>query len=197
MQRAARRQYLDTELSARRLTPPAPASPSPPPSLKPSSVPQTSAPAPANDEDAHAADVDHATADPQPSELIALQDKIRRVLALYFPKHQNTRDNSNWEVMHEIIAYGVDARLFRDGPDGPKVNAIGWLCYNGGCKGEQMLYLDRGKLVARKGPGVQGHFGQLLAILAQSRLPIDYPMLVGGKKFTIRDLVEHEKSDCT
>ena len=98
--------------------------------------------------------------------------------------------------MHEIIAFGVDAQLYRGGPQGPKVNAIGWLCYNGSCKGEQMLYLDRGNLVARKGPGVQGHFGQFLAILAQSRLPIDYPMLVHGKSFTIADLVEHEKADC-
>ena len=98
--------------------------------------------------------------------------------------------------MHEIIAFGVDAQLYRDGPQGPKVNAIGWLCYNGSCKGEQMLYLDRGNLVARKGPGVQGHSGQFLAILAQSHLPIDYPMLVHGKSFTIADLVEHEKADC-
>jgi hypothetical protein len=130
------------------------------------------------------------------SDLSVLQEKIHRVLTLYFPKHQNTRDNNAWEVMHEIIAYGVDAQLFRDGPSGPKVNAIGWLCYNGSCKGEQMLYLDRGQLVARKGPGVQGHYGQFLAILAQSRLPMDYPMLISGKKFTIADLVQHEQSDC-
>ena len=51
-------------------------------------------------------------------------------------------------------------------------------------------------LVARKGPGVQGHYGQFLAILAQSRLPIDYPMLMSGKTFTIADLIEHEKVDC-
>ena len=118
------------------------------------------------------------------------------MLTIYFPKHQNTRDNNAWEVMHEIIAFGVDSQLYRGGPQGPKVNAISWLCYNGSCKGEQMLYLDRGNLVARKGPGVQGHFGQFLAILAQSRLPIDYPMLVHGKTFTIGDLVECEKTDC-
>ncbi|HEX4145303.1 MAG TPA: hypothetical protein VHY91_17485 [Pirellulales bacterium] len=133
---------------------------------------------------------------PLDSQLAALQAKIRRVLTLYAPKHQNTRDNTAWEIMHEIIAFGVDSQLYRGGPQGPKVNAIGWLCFNGSCKGEQMLYLDRGKLVARKGPGLQGHFGQLLAILAQSRLPMDYPMLVHGKSFTIADLVEHEKADC-
>jgi hypothetical protein len=127
---------------------------------------------------------------------IALRDKIRRVLKDYYPKHQCTRDNTAWEIMHEIIAYGVDSKLYQGGPGGPKVNAIGWMCFNGSCKGEQMLYLDRGQLVARKGPGVQGHFGQFLAILAQSHLTVDYPMLVGGKKLTIRDLIECEKQDC-
>jgi hypothetical protein len=38
--------------------------------------------------------------------------------------------------------------------------------------------------------------GQFLAILAQSHVKIDYPMEVGGKKFTLRDFVEHEKADC-
>jgi hypothetical protein len=98
--------------------------------------------------------------------------------------------------MHEIISYGVDAQLYKGGPGGPKVNAIGWMCYNGSCKGEQMLYLDRDQLVARKGPGVQGHAGQFLAILAQAHLKTDYPVLVFGKQFTIRDLIEHEKQDC-
>ena len=93
-----------------------------------------------------------------PSELVALQAKIRRVLAIYFPKHQNTRDNTAWEVMHEIIAFGVDSQLYRGGPQGPKVNAIGWLCYNGSCKGEQMLYLDRGQPGRPQGPGSAGAF---------------------------------------
>ena len=133
---------------------------------------------------------------PLSAQQIALSHKIRQVLNAYFPKHQNTRDNNAWEIMHEIIAFGVDSQLYQNGPGGPKVSAIGWMCYNGTCKGEQMLYLDRGQLVARKGPGVQGHFGQFLAILAQSHLTADYPMLVFGKKFTLRDLIEVEKQDC-
>jgi hypothetical protein len=130
-------------------------------------------------------------------ELARLREKIRKVLDLYYPRHQNTFDNTNWEIMHGIVAYGTDTQVFRGGPGGEKVNAIGWLCYNGPCKGEQMLYVDRGKLVARKGVGVQGHYGQFLAILAQSRVKPDYPMQVGGKSFTIADLIEHEKEDCS
>ena len=128
-------------------------------------------------------------------ELVALRDKLRRVLTMYYPRHQNTRDNNPWEVMHAIIAYGVDTQLFKDGPGGEKVNAIGWMCYNCPCAGEQMLLVNRGQIEARRGVGVQGHFGQFLAILAQSHVKPDYPMLVSGKNFTLQDLIEHEKAN--
>jgi hypothetical protein len=130
-------------------------------------------------------------------ELINLRDKLRRVLSMYYPRHQNTRDNNPWEVMHAIIAYGVDTQLFKGGPGGEKVNAIGWMCYNRPMAGEQMLLVNNGQIEARRGVGVQGHFGQFLAILAQSRVKPDYPMLVNGKNFTLNDLIEHEKANCT
>jgi hypothetical protein len=141
---------------------------------------------------------DSASPSPPPlsPELEALREKLRQTLSLYAPKHLNTRDHSSWEVMHWIIAYGTDAQLFRGGPSGPPVNAIGWSCYNGPCRGEQMLYLNNGKLAARRGPGVQGHDGQFLAILAQARVKRDYPMLVDGKTFAIADLVDYEKQGC-
>ena len=129
-------------------------------------------------------------------ELQALREKVRQVLTMYYPRHQNTRDNSPWEVMHAIIGYGVDTQLFKGGPGGEKVNAVGWMCFNRPCKGDQILFVNRGKIDARRGPGVQGHFGQFLAILAQSHVKIDYPLYVNGKSFTLADLVEHEKENC-
>ena len=60
-----------------------------------------------------------------------------------------------------------------------------------------MLFLHDGKLEARRGVGVQGHYGQFMAILAQSHLKSDYPMQVSGKEFTLQDLIEHEKENCT
>jgi hypothetical protein len=128
--------------------------------------------------------------------LVKLRDRVRRVLTQYYPQHLNTGEHSCWEVMHGIIAYGVDAKLFRGSPNGPTVNAIGWMCYNGTCHDEQLFYLDRNKLVARRGPGLQGHFGQFMAIVAQSHVPDDFPMKVSGKSLTLKDLIEHEKQDC-
>jgi hypothetical protein len=70
------------------------------------------------------------------------------------------------------------------------------MCFNHACGGEQLLLLDRDKIDARRGPGVQGHAGQFLAILAQSHLKADYPMYVNGQSFTLADLIEHEKETC-
>lgn len=129
-------------------------------------------------------------------EMRELGDKLRRVLTLYYPRHQNTRENTPWEVMHAIIAYGVDTQLFKGGPTGDRVNAVGWMCFNNPCAGEKMLFVNRGKVDARRGVGVQGHAGQFLAILAQSHVKSDYPLLVSGKNFTLADLIEHEKETC-
>jgi hypothetical protein len=129
-------------------------------------------------------------------ELIGLREKVRKVLAMYYPRHQNARDNNAWEIMHAVVAYGVDTQIYKNGPRGAKVNAIGWLCYNYPCAGERMMVANRGKLEARRGVGVQGHHGQFLAILAQSRLTADYPMYVGGKQFTLADLIDYEQQNC-
>ncbi|MEX0678423.1 MAG: hypothetical protein WD063_15190 [Pirellulales bacterium] len=129
-------------------------------------------------------------------ELSALRDKVRRVLLMHYPRHQNTRDNDPWEVMHAIIAYGVDSQLFKDRPGGEKVNAVGWMCYNYPCEGQRMLFQNGGKVDAGRGVGLQGHGGQFLAILAQSYVMADYPLLVEGKPFTLLDLIEREKETC-
>jgi hypothetical protein len=129
-------------------------------------------------------------------EMDALGKQIRQALTMYYPRHQNTRDNTPWEVMHAIIAYGVDTRLFKGGPAGERVNAVGWMCFNNPCAGERMLFVNRDKVDARRGVGVQGHAGQFLAILAQSHVKSDYPLMVSGKNFTLADLIEHEKETC-
>jgi len=129
-------------------------------------------------------------------EMLRLCDKLRTVLAKYYPRHQSARSNTPWEVMHAIIAYGVDTQIFREGPGSEKVNAIGYMSYNYPCHGQRMLYLNRGRIDASRGVGVQGHGGQFLAILAQSHVMHDYPMMVDGKQYTLSDLIDTEKATC-
>ena len=73
---------------------------------------------------------------------------------------------------------------------------LGWLCWNQPCYGQRIFYTRNGKLRTRQGVGVEGHEGQFLSMLAQSRVKSDYPMKVGGQDFTVMDLVRHEQSSC-
>jgi hypothetical protein len=74
---------------------------------------------------------------------------------------------------------------------------VGWLCFNQPCKGRTLMYLNQdGDMRVKVGPALQGHHGQLLALLAQARVRSDYPMRVEGKTFTVADLIETEKLTC-
>jgi len=126
-------------------------------------------------------------------QLLELRSKLREPLAYYYFRPENTAIRSPWGAMHAMIAYGVDSELIAGDK---RVNAIGYLCYNGVCNGQQLFYLNNGKLNARIGPGVQGHPGQFLAMLAQSRVKTDFPMQVEGQKFTVGDLIQYEKDNC-
>jgi len=126
-------------------------------------------------------------------QLDQLRLSVRRTLDTYYPKTINVADRSPWSVMHTLIAYGVDTEVYANSK---KVNAIGWLCWNQPCYGQRIFYTRNGKLRTRQGVGVEGHEGQFLSMLAQSRVKSDYPMKVGGKDFTVMDLVRHEQSSC-
>ena len=125
--------------------------------------------------------------------LVDLRKRLRECLAHYYFRPENTSSRSPWGAMHAMIAYGVDSQLIADGR---RVNAIGYLNYNGVCKGQNLFYISGGKLQARIGPGVQGHPGQYLAMLAQSRVKSDFPIHVDGREFTVADLIEHEQLTC-
>jgi len=129
-------------------------------------------------------------------ELFQLREQIRRAIALYYPRHLNSRDHNPWEVMHQIVAFGVNTMMHRGGPDGESVNAIAYVCWNGPCAGRRLLESHGNRISAAKGPSVQGHHGQFVGMLAQSRVPIDYPLRNGNQSFTVGDLVETEKLTC-
>jgi hypothetical protein len=126
-------------------------------------------------------------------ELLALREKVRRCLDLYYERPESANDFSPWGIMHALISYGVDTNIVADGRT---VNAAGWLCFNGRCRGLRLMSLSNDGIRVAKGPGLQGHPGQLMAILAQSRVMSDYPIKIDGKDFTVADLIEYEKKTC-
>lgn len=129
-------------------------------------------------------------------EQTALKRRVQQTLATYYQNWTlNTREHSPWEVMHAIIAYGVDTKLITN--SGQPTTAIGHLCFSGVCNKQQIVTVTRsGRLYMNRGPGVQGHAGQFLAIVAQSQLQRDYPLYAGGKEFTMEDLIKAEQYDC-
>jgi hypothetical protein len=99
--------------------------------------------------------------------------------------------------MHAMLAFEVHSKILRGGPQGEPVSAVGWLCFNQPCKNRTLMYInDEGELRVRVGPALQGHRGQLLALLAQSKVRTDYPMRVEGHDLTVADLIEMEKTTC-
>jgi hypothetical protein len=133
---------------------------------------------------------------PLPPELEALSARIRNVLAVYSEKNLNTAQQSPWEIMHRIVAFGIPTEIRRDGPDGPRVNAIGWMLWGNRANGQPLLVLSGGKPAGRVGPGLQGHPAQFLGMLAQSGVSPESPFKLDGKAFTVADLIEQEKLDC-
>ncbi len=128
---------------------------------------------------------------------INLRSKIRKVLTHYYNRPLNTRDRSPWELMHAMLAFEAHSKVLQGGPRGEPITAVGWLCYNQACKRRTLMYVnDDGELRVRVGPALQGHRGQLLAMLAQSRINENYPMLVEGHELKIADLIEMEKRTC-
>jgi hypothetical protein len=128
---------------------------------------------------------------------IALRDKVRRVLKYYYAHPLNTGNRSPWEVMHCMLSYEVHSRILKGGPSGEPITTVGWLCFNQPCKGRTLMYLNEsGDMRVKVGPALQGHHGQLLALLAQARVRSDYPMRVEGTDFTVADLIEMEKLTC-
>ena len=125
--------------------------------------------------------------------LIRLRDRIRLCLAHYYRQPEDSKYRSPWGIMHAMLPYGVDAQVQ---VGNRHVNAIGWLCWNGKGQNLTLLEVKNGSLQPRSGPGMQGHDAQFLFMLAQCRVPLDYPLKVDGYNFTVADLVEFEKTAC-
>ena len=119
--------------------------------------------------------------------------KANACLKYYLQNPESTSVRSPWAVMHALIAFGSDYELVHGQS---RVNAIGWMCHNGTCRTQRMFTPKGRSFIPNVGGGVQGHEGQFLAILAQSNVPLDYPIQIGASKFKVEDLVRYEMATC-
>lgn len=126
---------------------------------------------------------------------VQLRSRIRQVLRFYFNNPPDVSRYTPWEILHYAIAFGVDAQI-KTGSQ--TANAIGWLCWNYPARG-QTLFSATGnprQLAVHIGPGIEGHEGQVLALLALSKVRRDFVIKVNGTDFTVEDLIRHEQSTC-
>lgn len=119
--------------------------------------------------------------------------KANACLQHYLQNPESTSVRSPWAVMHALIAFGSDYELVHGQS---RVNAIGWMCHNGTCRTQRMFTPKGRSFIPNVGGGVQGHEGQFLAILAQSNVPLDYPIQIGASQFKVEDLVRYEMATC-
>ena len=126
-------------------------------------------------------------------EQLQRQSRIARCLSMYFRMPVVAEKWRPWTIMHGLLPYG---QLSRVESKGQHYYAVDYLCHNQIGNDTQMLHLSGSKLGVSVGPGVQGHEGQFLAMLAQADVPITHPIYIHGKKFTVEDLIEYEKRGC-
>ena len=127
------------------------------------------------------------------SEQMRLRGEINQLLQFYLQHPETIARRSPWAVMHAILPFGVEAELLAGSR---RVNAIGWMSYNGLCKTQRIFQPTKSGFRTNLGPGVQGHEGQFLAILAQSKVAPTYPIKVGDRSYTVNDLVRSEMATC-
>jgi len=163
----------------------------------PKTLPVVSFPTPVAELTTPPREIDPSDLPPLTQRQQRLRVKIRRVLNHYYQRPLNTRDRSPWEMMHALLAYEVDSKILLGGPKGKSTSAVGWLCFNQACKRRTLMYVsDNGQMRVRVGPALQGHRGQLLAMLAQAKVSKSYPMRIEGHDFTVSDLAKMEMRTC-
>jgi hypothetical protein len=120
-------------------------------------------------------------------------ERAEACLVFYLNNPESTSVRSPWAVMHALLAFGGDYEMVHGQG---RVNAIGWMCHNGTCRTQRMFTPTSVGFKPNVGDGVQGHEGQFLAILAQSNVPLNYPIQIGSSKYTVEDLVRYEMATC-
>lgn len=118
-----------------------------------------------------------------------LRAMVDDVLDVNYGRYLDTEKHAAWQIMHGVVGYG---RALKISHQGELVYAVDWLLDGGRIRGWDFEPTEHG-LNAPLGTGGeragQGHPDQWLAILAQKGVGIDDPIIVRGKEYKIRDLV--------
>jgi hypothetical protein len=138
-------------------------------------------------------EADDSPADSFTPEQLARRDRINRCLQYFIDHPETIVRRGPWALLHASLPFGVETEVVAGNR---RVNALGWMCFNGICAKQRMFQPTRTGFRTNVGPGVQGHEGQFLAVLAQSKVQSDYPLRIGSRRYTLQDLVRYEMLTC-
>lgn len=129
-------------------------------------------------------------------EMAAFRNRVRRTLSQVYARSLNAQTNLPVEVIAFCEAFGHTAEIASGGRSGQKVNGVGAMCWNYPCGGYTLLRTDGKQSIMRVGYGHQDRPAQLLAMLAQNRVPASYEIRIGDQSGTVADLAAAEKLAC-
>ncbi|MFW6124934.1 MAG: hypothetical protein ACOC46_02190 [Pirellulales bacterium] len=125
-----------------------------------------------------------------------LQRRLADALDLTRRRYLRAGVHTPWQVFHGIIAFGTEFSIRPPSSD-ELVNAVEFMCTDARVSGRRLLVPTRYGLEPIEGTAMEGHPDQFLAILAQSGVPIDFPVLVDGQQYRVEHLVTQAQSDYT
>lgn len=141
---------------------------------------------------------------PSPSEElhVLLEETLRRGRE---QRIMSSERNAAWQIMHGVVCYGNELEI--ETPDRGLVKALDYALTGGLINGfelspghEILPATNRVGVKARLEPGSyvgQGHVDQWIAILAMCDYPIDAPIQLGEKTFTVEDFARQAQFDVT
>jgi hypothetical protein len=109
-------------------------------------------------------------------------------------RHLDGSQNAAWQVVHGLLAFGKDFEIYHDGK---LIPALDYLLSGGDLNGWKLRKGDHGVqpiLEAGSKTGM-GHPDLWLGYLSQCGLRLDEPLVVGGEKFKVEDLLTQAEWD--
>ena len=125
----------------------------------------------------------------------ALKARVNEVIAYTRDQRlMNTRDQSAWQIVHGLIAFGRDLKIEADGH---VVGALDYILQGNPLRGWTLRPGDKGLIAILEAGSKtgQGHPDQWLGCMSQFGVKIDEPVIVGGKTYHVRDLMTEAQWD--
>jgi hypothetical protein len=137
------------------------------------------------------------TKEEEQRELTARAERIEKILDHTLNQRRlNSKDHAAWQIVHALLAFGDQLQIEHEGK---LVPALQWLLDGNTLTGWNLRPGDHGIVVpvevgSKTG---QGHPDQWLGYLTQTGLDPNTKIIVGGKDYTIKDLLTQAQWDLT